>query len=233
MGDKNRFPTVQQESSSTVRLGERAVIDDGVTLGYPPARGENHLLIIGPGAHIRSGTIIYSGSCIGRNLETGHNVVIREQNIIGDGLRIWGNSVIDYGCRIGNNVKIHSQVYVSQFTFVEDDVFLAPGVILANDIHPGCPDSFECMEGPRIKKGAQIGINVSVLPRVVIGEHAVIGSGSVVTKDIPPGVVAYGNPAQAVCKVGDLICTTGRRDKPYSQFIERIIGRTENAHTSS
>ncbi|UCB42535.1 MAG: hypothetical protein JSV77_08780 [Dehalococcoidales bacterium] len=222
MGDKNRFPTILQESSSTVRLGEGAIIDDGVTLGYPPARGENHLLIIGPGARIRCGTIIYSGSCIGHNLETGHNVVIREQNIIGDEFRIWGNSVIDYGCRIGNNVRIHNQVYVSQFTFIEDDVFLAPGVMLANDIHPGCPDAVECMEGPRIKKGAQIGINVSVLPRVVIGEHAVIGAGSVVTKDIPAGVVAYGNPAQAVCGVGDLTCTTGRRDKPYSQFIGRI-----------
>lgn len=215
MGDKNRFPPMKQESSSTIRLGEGAIIDDGVTLGYSPTRGENHLLIIGTGAHIRSGTIIYSGTCIGNNLETGHNVVIREQNIIGDGLRIWGNAVIDYGCRIGNNVRIHNQVYVSQFTSIEDDVFLAPGVILANDIHPGCPDSLECMEGPHIKRGAQIGINVTILPRVVIGERAVIGAGSVVTKDIPPGVVVYGNPAQPVCKIGDLVCTTGRRDKPY------------------
>ena len=139
----------------------------------------------------------------------------RDQNIIGDDLRIWGNAVIDYGCRIGNNVRIHNQVYVSQFTSIEDDVFLAPGVILANDIHPGCPDSLECMEGPHIKRGAQIGINVTILPRVVIGERAVIGAGSVVTKDIPPGVVVYGNPAQPVCQIGDLICTTGRRDKPY------------------
>ena len=220
---------VHQEISQTVKLGLRATVDDGVTLGYPPCRGENHLLIIGAGARIRSGTTVYSGSSIGSNLETGHNVVIREENLIGDNVSIWSNSIIDYGCRIGNNVKIHSQVYVTQFTVIEDDVFIGPGVVLANDIHPGCPDAMECMQGPHIKRGAQIGVNCCVLPRVIIGEYAVIGAGSVVTKDIPPGVVAYGNPAQVVCKIGDLVCTTGLRDKPYSH----IIGRLEDAYTIS
>ena len=229
MRDKNRFPTGKQESSSTVRLGEGAIIDDVVTLGYPPARGENHLLTVGPGARIRCGTVIYSGSCIGSNLETGHNVVIREQNTIGDNFRIWGSSTIDYGCCIGNNVKIHNRVYVAQFTLIEDDVFVGPGVTLANDIHPGCPNAVECMEGPRIKKGAQIGVNSCVLPRVVIGEYAIIGAGSVVTKNIPPGVVAYGNPAQVVCSIGDLVCTTGLMDKPYSH----LIGSIEDAYTIS
>lgn len=229
MSDKNRLSTAQKEINNTVRLGEGAIIDDGVTLGYPANRCEEHLLTIGPEARIRSGTVIYSGSCIGKNLETGHNVVIREQNIIGDNLRIWGSSTIDYGCCIGNNVKIHNRVYVSQFTLLEDDVFVGPGVTLTNDIHPGCPDALECMEGPRVKKGAQIGANVCVLPRVVIGENSIIGAGSVVTKDIPPGMVAYGSPAQAVCEIGDLVCTTGLRDKPYDQ----IIVRTEDAHTVS
>jgi acetyltransferase-like isoleucine patch superfamily enzyme len=229
MRDKNQLPTLQEESSNTVRLGEGAIIDDGVTLGYPTARCDDHLLTIGPDARIRCGTIIYSGSSIGRNLETGHYVVIREQNIIGDNLRIWGNSVIDYSCWIGNNIKIHNRVYVAQFTLIEDDVFIGPGVTLVNDVHPGCPNAVECMEGPRIKKGAQIGANACVLPRVVIGENAVIGAGSVVTKDIPPRVVAYGNPAQIVCGIGDLVCTTGLTDKPYSH----IIGRVEDAHSVS
>jgi len=219
----------QQENSNTVRLGEGAIIDDGVTLGYPTDRCDDHILTIGPGARIRCGTIIYSGSCIGRNLETGHNTVIREQNIIGDNLRIWGSSIIDYGCCIGNNVRIHNQVYVAQFTLIEDDVFIGPGVTLTNDIHPGCLHAAECMEGPRIKKGVQIGVNACVLPRIVIGENAVIGAGSVVTKDIPPGVVAYGNPAQIVCSIGDLVCTTGLTDKPYKHIIDGV----EDAYTIS
>lgn len=198
-----------------IKLGEGAILDDTVILGYLPARGMHLMLTIGPAAHIRSGTVIYGGSRIGCNLETGHNVVIREENDIGDNFRIWNNSVIDYGCHIGNNIKVHNKVYVAQFSILEDNVFLAAGVTLANDIHPGCPDAAECMHGPTIRKGAQIGINCTVLPRLVIGERAVIGAGSVVTKDIPPGVVAYGNPAEVVCEIGELTCSTGIRDKPY------------------
>ena len=214
-------------NNQMVRLGNGAIIDDGAILGYVTGRVNDHVLTIGPGAQIRGGTVIYGGSRIGCNLETGHNVVIREENDIGDNFHIWNNSVIDYGCRIGNNVKIHNKVYVAQFTIIEDDVFLAPGVTLANDIHPGCLNASECMRGPCIKKGAQVGINCSVLPRVTIGENAVIGSGSVVTKDIPAGVIAYGNPAQVICKIEDLNCTTGLRDKPYSH----LTGRIEHEYT--
>jgi acetyltransferase-like isoleucine patch superfamily enzyme len=217
----------QREKDAAVRLGEGMVMDAGVILGYPPARGDNHPLIIGPEARIRSGTVIYRGSRIGCNLETGHNVVIREENLIGDNFRIWSNSTIDYGCKIGDNVRIHHNVYISQFTIVEDDAFLGPGVTLVNDVHPGCPNAVECMRGPVIKRGAQIGTNVCVLPRVVIGENALIGAGSVVTKDIPPGAVAYGNPAQVRGSIEDLVCTTGLVDKPYSH----LIGRLRDVHT--
>lgn len=215
-------------SSEVVQLGGGAIVDVGVTLGYPASRGEDHFLVIGPNARIRSGTVIYGGNRIGCSLETGHNVTIREQNIVGDNFRIWVNSIIDYGCTIGNNVRIHNNVYVTQFTVIEDDVFLGPGVSLANDIHPGCPSAVECMKGPLIKRGAQIGVNSCVLPRVTIGEYAVIGAGSVVTANIPPGAVAYGNPARVMGRIEDLVCSTGLIDKPYSH----LIGRLENAHTT-
>jgi acetyltransferase-like isoleucine patch superfamily enzyme len=205
-----------------VQLGKDAIIEQSVMLGYLSSRGVKSPLTIGPGAHVRSGSVIYSGSRIGANLETGHNVVIREENNIGDNFRIWNNSVIDYGCTVGSNVKIHNKVYVAQFTVVEDEVFIGPGVTLANDIHPGCPDALKCMRGPCINKGAQIGINCCILPRVVIGEYSVIGAGSVVTRDIPPGVIAYGNPAQVICDITDIKCTTGLRDKPYDHLSERI-----------
>ena len=149
-------------------------------------------------------------------------MVIREENKIGNHFTIWSNSVVDYGCQIGHGVKIHTNCYIAQFTTIYDDAFLAPGVMVANDLHPGCPHSHECMRGPYIKKGAQIGINCTILPRVVIGEYAVIGAGRVVTKDIPDGTVAYGNPAQVKCDIDSLTCSTGQGDKPYQHLTRRV-----------
>jgi acetyltransferase-like isoleucine patch superfamily enzyme len=200
----------------TVHLGGDSFIDEGAVLGYlSPRRGVSDVLTIGPNARVRSGCVIYAGSRIGTHLETGHHTIIREENEIGDYFSIWNGSVVDYGCRIGMRVKIHCQVYVAQFTVIEDDVFLAPGVKIANDYHPGCPDSKDCMRGPTLKKGCHIGVNVTLLPYVTIGEGTLVGSGSVVTKDLPPGVVAYGNPARVRGTLGEMRCKTGRREAPY------------------
>lgn len=203
--------------SEDVRLGPDHLIDPQVLLGYVPGRRvSDYTLVIGPGARVRSGTVIHAGTIIGARLETGHNVVIREENVIGDDFSIWNNSVVDYGCTIGCRVKVHCNVYVAQFTVIEDDVFLAPGVIVANDPHPGCPFSKECMKGPVIKRGAQIGINATILPFITIGERALIGAGSVVTKDVPPQTVVYGNPARVVNDIHELACTRGYIDRPYT-----------------
>ena len=67
---------------------------------------------------------------------------------IGDDVSIWSNTVVDYGCRIGSRVKIHCNCYVAQYTELEDDVFLAPGVTIANDLYPGDERSAELMAGP-------------------------------------------------------------------------------------
>lgn len=185
-------------------LGTDSRVDPNVYLGYRPGRDiEVVAAHIGNHARIRTGTVIYTNTVIGHHLETGHNVVIREENIIGDHFSIWNNSTVDYGCRIGNNVRIHNNVYVAQLTTIEDDVFLAPGVMTANDPHPFC---MKCMQGPILKKGCRIGINVTILSHVVIGEGALIGAGSVVTRDIPPYMLAYGNPAKPRKHVDQLAC---------------------------
>ncbi len=200
-----------------VALGLNARFDDGAIVGYlSPRSGVSRVLRIGDGAVVRVGTVIYAGSTIGDHLETGHNVVIREENEIGSHLSIWNNSVIDYGCKIGDDVKIHCNCYIAQFTTIEDGVFLAPGVMIANDIHPGCPDSKPCMRGPTLKRGVQIGVNVTIVPFVTIGERSLVGSGAVVTRDVPPESVVYGNPARVRGSIYDLRCTTKIRDRgPY------------------
>ena len=181
--------------------------DPSVILGYVPTRPiSDYRLVIGRNAHLRSGTVIYAGTQIGNDFWTGHNVVIREENRLGDDVSVGANSVVDYGCVIGHRVKIHTGVYVAQFTIIEDDVFLAPGVMLANDPHPGCEFSRQCMRGPTIKRGAQIGVNVTLLPFVTIGENALIGAGSVVTRDVPPRSVAAGNPVRVLRTIDALTC---------------------------
>ena len=183
--------------------GEDLIADDGVQVGYPPDRPVDAPLHLGPAARLRSGTVLYAGSRIGARFSTGHHVVVREQSAIGDDVSVWSNSVVDYGCRIGDRVKIHTGCYVAQFSEIEDDAFLAPGVCFANDLYPGSAASADAMRGPWIGAGAQIGINVTVLPYVRIGAGAIIGAGSVVVHDVPPGVVASGSPAHVTGSVPD------------------------------
>ena len=199
-----------------VKLGQGAKLDQDIKLGYLSGRKIEHFpTVIGNNAVIRSGTIIYDSTTIGDNLETGHYVIIREENKIGNHCSIWNHSVIDYGCIIGNNVKIHNHVYIPQFTTIEDDVFIAPGVTIANDPHPGCPKFRECMRGPTIKKGAKIGAGAVILPWIEIGENALIGAGSVVTKDVSPGAVIYGNPAVKKGVIKELTCPINLIEGPY------------------
>lgn len=185
-------------------LQEGLDADPSVTIGYPSSRTSRTELFLGPDARLRSGSVLYLGSRIGARFQTGHNVIIREECAIGDDVSVWSNSVVDYGCRVGDRVKIHSNCYVAQFTEIEDDAFLAPGVTIANDLYPGQATSAEMMSGPSIGAGAQIGANVTILPFVRIGARCLIGAGTVVTRDIPDDSVAFGHPATVRGLVGGL-----------------------------
>ena len=169
---------------------------------------------VGRRAIVRSGSVLYAGTVIGDGFETGHNVVIREDNVIGADVKVWNNTVVDYGCTIGDRVKIHSNCYVAQFTTLEDDVFLGPGASLANDPHPGSA-SHLCMRGPTIKAGAQIGMNATILPFVTVGERALVGAGAVVTHDVPAGMIVVGNPARILKPVSEVSCPLDLLDGEY------------------
>ena len=190
-----------------ITLGRDALVDPDVLLGYPTGRpGVFGPTRIGERCRIRAGTIIYAGVTIGDGFETGHHAIVREENRIGADCTLWNNSTIDYGCVIGDRVRIHCNVYVAQFTTIEDDAFLAPGVTVANDPHPICT---KCMQGPTIRRGARIGVNVTILPLITIGENALVGAGSVVTNDVAPGTVVAGNPARVIGAVGAVECPFG------------------------
>jgi acetyltransferase-like isoleucine patch superfamily enzyme len=194
-------PVVEE---SLLDLADDIELHPQVMIGYRTGRSIDDLrLRIGPGAVVRSGTVIYAGSRIGSGLQTGHGVVIREECEIGDDLQVWNHTTIDYGCRIGDGVKVHCNVYLAQFTVLEDGVFLAPGVVTANDPHPICG---KCMKGPTILRMARVGVGAVLLPRITIGEYV---------RDVPDRSVVVGNPGRVVGRVDDLECKVGLVEKPY------------------
>ncbi len=191
---------------AVVAGAEELRADPDVVLGYPADRLTGPApLRLGRRARLRSGTVLYAGSSIGDDFSTGHHVVVREASTIGHGVSIWSGSVVDYGCVIGDGVKIHANCYVAQYTELADGAFLAPGVVCTNDLYPGDARSGALMTGPRIGAHAQIGGGVTILPFVEIGAGTLVGAGSVVTHDLPAGVVAYGVPARVVGRVDDLL----------------------------
>lgn len=195
-----------------ISTGKGLCADPGAIIGYQSSRAEPAALVLGPDSVIRSGSVIYLGSRIGARFQAGHNVVIREDCEIGDDVSVWSNSVVDYGCRIGDRVKIHSNCYIAQFSEIHDGAFLAPGVTIANDLYPGQPASAAVMSGPLSGADAQIGVNVTILPFVRIGAGCLIGAGAVVARDIPDGMVAFGNPATVRGEVRDLRAIEDRVD---------------------
>jgi acetyltransferase-like isoleucine patch superfamily enzyme len=106
--------------------------------------------------------------------------------------------------QIGHRVRIHTQVFVPEFSVLEDDCWLGPHVVLTNAKYPLSPDAKKTLQGPRICRGAKIGANVTILPGRVVGQNALVGAGSVVTEDIPDNAVAVGNPARVIKTVDQL-----------------------------
>ena len=191
---------------SGVKLGKESIVEDYCVLGVPP-RGKSAGEIetkIGPGAQLRSHTVIYAGNRIGKNFQTGNKVNIREMNDIGDNVSVGTQSVIEHHVKIGNNVRIHSQVFVPEYSVLEDYAWLGPNVVLTNAKYPLSPGVKENLRGPIIKKRAKIGANSTILPGVVIGQNALVGAGSVVTRDVPDNGVVVGNPARLINDISAL-----------------------------
>ncbi len=160
--------------------------------------------VLGSEAHVRSHTVIYAGNVIVNSFQTGNKVNIRELNRIGNNVSVGSLSVIEHHIEIRNNVRIHSQAFIPEFSVLEDDSWLGPNVVLTNAKYPLSRGGKESLKGPRIKRGAKIGANATILPGVVVGENALVGAGAVGVKDVPAGTVAAGNPARFIRQLSDL-----------------------------
>jgi acetyltransferase-like isoleucine patch superfamily enzyme len=126
--------------------------------------------------------------------------------VIGDGCKIASFVEIQRGVVLGRNVKVEAFAFLPTGVTVEDGVFIGPHVCFTNDLYPASVDAegrlLEAEDWePRptvVERGAAIGANATIVCGVTIGAHSMVGAGSVVTRDVPPGVLVVGNPARVV-----------------------------------
>ncbi len=164
---------------------------------------------------------------VGYGSKIWHQAQIREDVHIGSNCIISKGVYVDFGVSIGANSKLQNGVYVYHGATIEDGVFLGPGVILTNDKLPRAinPDGSlksdaDWQVSPiHIKRGASIGAGSVVLPGVTIGEYAMIGAGTIVTQDVSPHGLVYGNPGCLhgyVCRCGQVL-TRGQDQSDYER----------------
>jgi acetyltransferase-like isoleucine patch superfamily enzyme len=160
---------------------------------------------------------VSAAATIGEGTSIWHQCQIREDVQIGANC-IFGKGVyVDFGVRIGDNVKVQNYVSIYHGVEIDDGVFVGPHVCFTNDNLPRAinPDgSLKAADDwtlgrVRVKCGAAIGANATILPKVVIGAWALVGAGSVVTRDVPDHGLVVGNPARLV----GFVCACGARLK--------------------
>ncbi len=187
-------------------MGPDAQIGEFSVLGVP-SRGRKpgeQRTQIGARAVIRSHTVIYAGTVIGDDFQSGHGVLVREASQVADRVSIGSHTVIEHHVLIGCDVRIHSNAFVPEYSVLEIGCWVGPNAVLTNARYPLSPATKEELEGPHIEAYAKIGANATLLPGVVIGTYALVGAGAVVVRSAPPGKVLVGNHARVVGDVSDL-----------------------------
>jgi acetyltransferase-like isoleucine patch superfamily enzyme len=153
---------------------------------------------IHPSAEISEKAIIGPGTYIWNQVQ------VRENCTIGNNCILSKDVYIDFDVIIGNNVKIQNGVSVYHGVEIEDDVFLGPHMVFTNDLYPRSYIGDFKVFKTIIKKGASIGANSTIICGTTIGKYAMIGAGTVITKDIPDYALVIGNPGRIVGFVGKL-----------------------------
>ena len=163
----------------------------------PPAQ-------LGEGTVVSTGAIVFAGTRIGARVIVGDQACVRERVVLGDDVVVGRGTLIENDTAVGALTRIQAGAYITAYSTLEDNVFVAPCVVTTNDNFMGRTDRrHDLMKGPTIRRGARIGGGATLCPGIEIGEEAFVGAGAVVIADVPPRAVVVGNPARQIRDVPD------------------------------
>jgi acetyltransferase-like isoleucine patch superfamily enzyme len=194
-----------------VQIGDGCTIQDGVVLGKPPKLSRHSAaprtgavpLVLEPGAVVCSGAVVFAGAHLGADVIVGDQAHVRERAVLGPGTVIGRGSAIDNDVRIGARVRVQTNVYLTAYSLVEDDVFVGPCAMTTNDNTMARHLPGTALQGATLRRACRIGGGAVLVPGVEVGEEAFVAAGAVVTRDVAPRTVVMGVPARPVREVGD------------------------------
>jgi UDP-2-acetamido-3-amino-2,3-dideoxy-glucuronate N-acetyltransferase len=191
-------------------IGAGCVIEDHAVLGKRPrlaksstARGDIGRLELSDRATVCAGAVVLAGARLGEGSIVGDQSFVRERSSIGAHSTIGRGSVVDNDVSLGDRVRVQTNVYLTAYTVVEDDVFIGPGAITTNDDTMGRHPAGTPLRGATLRRACRIGAGAVLTPGVQIGEEAFVAAGALVKGDVPARAVVMGVPARVVREVGD------------------------------
>ncbi len=206
-----------------VFVGAQCILGERLAAFRKDSAYVNPPLVIGTDSTIRSGTIIYADCRFGVNFQTGHRAVIRERSVFGDNCSFGTLSQSDGDIKVGDNCRFHNSVFIATYTTCEDNVHFYPMACTTDSLHPPCQLG---REGPYFEANVIVGARVLVLPRVRVSTGAVVAGGSVVTHDVPAGMVVAGVPAKVLRKKEEIRCHL--EDRPAYEVAMESHARAES-----
>jgi len=193
-------------------IGEGCRILDYAVVGKQPTlsprstakREKLPPLELGAGTVVSTGAVVFAGTRVGERAVVGDQACVRERCTIGDDVVIGRGSLVENDTSVGALTKIQAHAYVTAYSTLEENVFIAPCVITTNDNFMGRTEKrHELVKGPTIRRGARVGGGAVLLPGIEIGEEAFVGAGAVVLHDVPARAVVVGSPARQIREVPD------------------------------
>ncbi len=152
--------------------------------------------------------VVEDGAVLGEGTSVWHHAHVRSGAVVGRDCNIGKNVYIDAGVSVGDRVKVQNNVSLYRGVTIDDDVFLGPSCVFTNDLHPRASNPEWTVTPTHIGCGASIGANATIVCGAAVGEWAAVGAGAVVTRNVEPYQLVYGNPARPqgwVCRCGNTI----------------------------